>query len=155
MTGKYWLFKSEPNAYSFDDLVNEDIGSWDGVRNFQVRNWLKNDIRTGDSILFYHSSAKVIGVVGTATVVRDGYPDHTAWDPNSAHPDPKSTPDKPIWYMVDIKADKRFERTITLDELRAVPELKDMIVTRRGNRFSITPVTKDEFDTVVRMATSA
>lgn len=151
MAGKYWLFKSEPSTYSFDDLVAEGVGAWDGVRNFQVRNWLKNDIKVGDNVLFYHSSAKVIGVVGTAEVVRDGYPDHTAWDPSSDHPDPKSTPEKPIWYMVDLKAGQRFLRTVTLDELKAMPELKDMMVTKRGNRFSITPVTKEEFETVVKL----
>ena len=104
MAQRFWLFKSEPNAYSFDDLVRDGTAEWDGVRNFQVRNWLRDEIKTGDGVLFYHSSAKVIGVVGTATVVRDGYPDNTAWDPGSDHPDPKSTPDKPVWFMVDIEA---------------------------------------------------
>ena len=151
VAGKYWLFKSEPNAYSYDDLVKDGVAEWDGVRNFQVRNWLKNDIKVGDKVLFYHSSAKVIGVVGTAEVVRDGYPDHTAWDPASDHPDPKSTPDKPIWYMVDLKAVDRFKRTVTLDELKAVPDLQGMMVTKRGNRFSITPITNDEYDIIVKL----
>lgn len=151
MTQRFWLFKSEPTAYSFDDLVNDGVAEWDGVRNFQVRNWLRDDIKEGDRVLFWHSSAKIIGAVGTATVVRDGYPDNTAWDPASDHPDPKSTPEKPIWYMVDIKADEGFSRTITPDDLRAIPELAEMTVLKRGNRFSITPVSKEEFDVVERL----
>ena len=151
MAGKYWLFKSEPGSYSFDDLVRDGVSEWDGVRNYQVRNWLKNDIEPGDGVLFYHSSTKVIGVVGTATIVRGGYPDHTAWDPASDHPDPKSTPDSPVWYMVDIEAGQRFGGTVTPDEMRARPELAGMMVLRRAMRFSITPVTKEEFETVVAM----
>jgi predicted RNA-binding protein with PUA-like domain len=151
MAGKYWLFKSEPGAYSFDDLVADDIAEWDGVRNFQVRNWLRDDIKPGDGVLFYHSSTKVIGVVGTALVMREGYPDDTAWNPGSEHPDPKSTPEKPIWYMVDIKAQVRFADTVTPDEMKTVPELADMMVLKRGNRFSISPVTQAEFEMVVKL----
>ena len=102
MAERYWVFKVEPSAYSFDDLVRDGVAEWDGVRNYQVRNWLRDDIKAGDGVLFYRSSTPPIGVVGTARVMRDGYPDHTAWDPTSAHPDPRSTPDKPVWYMVDI-----------------------------------------------------
>ena len=107
MASNYWLFKSEPSAYSFKDLLNEEnkTAEWDGVRNYQARNFLRDDIKKGDEVLFYHSNAKPIGVVGTAKVVREGYPDHTAWDPESEHPDPKSTPSKPIWFMVDIQAE--------------------------------------------------
>ena len=151
MAERYWLFKSEPNAYSFDDLVRDGTAEWDGVRNFQVRNWLRDEIKPGDGVLFYHSSTKVIGVVGTAKVVREGYPDNTAWDPASDHPDPKSTPEKPIWYMVDIQADQRFADTVTPDEMRVVPELADMMVLKRGMRFSIMPVTEAEFHTVKGM----
>lgn len=151
MAGKYWLFKSEPSAYSFDDLVADDVSEWDGVRNFQVRNWLRDDIKPGDGVLFYHSSTKVIGVVGTALVMRGGYPDNTAWDPGSEHPDSKSTPEKPIWYMVDIKAQIRFADTVTPDEMKTVPELADMMVLKRGNRFSISPVTQAEFEMVVTL----
>jgi predicted RNA-binding protein with PUA-like domain len=149
VAGKYWLFKSEPGAYSFDDLVKDGVAEWDGVRNFQVRNWLRDDIKPGDQLLFYHSSTKVIGVVGTAKVVREGYPDNTAWNPESDHPDPKSTPEKPLWYMVDIEASQRFAGTVTPNEMRTVPELAKMMVLRRNMRFSITPVTQEEFDTVV------
>ena len=152
MAERYWLFKSEPTVYSFDDLIADGVAEWDGVRNFQVRNWLRNDIKPGDKLLFWHSSANPIGVVGTATVVKDGYPDHTAWDPNSDHPDPKSTPEKPLWYMVDVQADEKFDEMVTADRMRTVPELASMAVLKRGNRFSITPVTKEEFETVVRMS---
>ena len=151
MSGKYWLFKSEPNAYSFEDLVKDGTAEWDGVRNFQVRNWLRDEIKTGDQVLFYYSNTKVIGVVGTATVTSGGYPDHTAWDPGSEHPDAKSTPDKPIWYMVDIQAGQRFADTVTPDEMRPVPELSDMVVLKKGNRLSITPVTEAEFEVVVKL----
>ena len=154
MAERYWLFKSEPTTYSFDDLVADGVAEWDGVRNFQVRNWLRNDIKAGDKLLFWHSSAKPIGVVGTATVMREGYPDHTAWDPASDHPDPKSTPEKPIWYMVDIKAELRFDEMVTADQMRTVPELAAMMVLKRGNRFSITPVAQDEYETVVSLATT-
>ena len=151
MAQRFWLFKSEPNAYSFDDLVRDGTAEWDGVRNFQVRNWLRDEIKTGDGVLFYHSSAKVIGVVGTATVVRDGYPDNTAWDPGSDHPDPKSTPDKPVWFMVNIEAVTKFRDTVTPDEMRAVPELGEMMVLKRGMRFSIMPVSAGEFAIVDAM----
>jgi predicted RNA-binding protein with PUA-like domain len=151
MAGKYWLFKSEPTAYSFEDLVNDGTAEWDGVRNFQVRNWLRDEIKTGDQVLYYYSNTKVIGVVGTASVVSDGYPDNTAWDPGSEHPDPKSTPDKPIWYMVDLQAGQRFADTVTPDEMRPVAELSEMVVLKKGNRLSITPVTQEEFEMVVKI----
>ena len=95
----------------------------------------------------------LIGVAGTAKVVREGYPDHTAWDPTSEHPDPKSSPDKPIWFMVDIAPDRKFDRIVTVDEMRAAPELRDMVTLKRGNRFSITPVTEEEFETIIRLGT--
>jgi len=148
---RHWLFKSEPSAYSFEDLVRDKVAEWDGTRNFQVRNWLRDDVKVGDGVLFYHSSTTPVGVVGTARVVREGYPDHTAWDPTSEHPDPRSTPEKPIWFMVDIAPDRKFERVVTLDEMRSTPELHEMMALKRGNRFSITPVTQEEFDAIVRL----
>ena len=151
MAVKYWLFKSEPTAYSFDDLVQDGTAEWDGVRNFQVRNWLRDEIKAGDQLLFYYSNTKVIGVVGTATVVRDGYPDDTAWDPKSEHPDQKSTPDSPIWYMVDIQAGLRFAETVTPVEMRLMAELSEMVVLKKGNRLSITPVTAEEFGVVKKI----
>ena len=148
---QYWLFKSEPNAYSYDHLVADGVAEWDGVRNFQARNLLRDDIQEGDGVLFYHSNAKPLAIIGTAVVVRGGYPDETAWDPNSDHPDPKSTPGNPIWYVVDIKADRRFEAPVTVDEMRAVPALEQMMVLKRGMRLSVQPVTPEEWAAVVQM----
>ena len=151
MKTKRWLFKSEPGAYSYDDLVNDGVAEWDGVRNFQARNFLRDDIKPGDRVLFYHSNVKPPAVIGTATVVRSGYPDNTAWDPESEHPDPKSTPDNPIWYMVDIKADEKFAEPVTLVTIRNTPELSDMLLIRKGMRLSIQPVTAKEFDLICEM----
>ena len=149
---KYWLMKSEPGEYSLDDLKNEpdQTEHWDGVRNYQARNFMRDDMQVGDGVLFYHSGKKP-EVVGTARIVKTGYPDHTAWDPKNNHYDPKSTPETPIWYMVDIKFESEFKAPIPLKELREVSALKDMILLRRGNRLSVMPVTKKEFDTIVKM----
>jgi len=150
MPSRYWLLKSEPNSYSYDDLVKDSVSEWDGVRNFQARNLLRDEIQEGDGVLFYHSSTKPMAVVGTATVVRSGYPDHTAWDPNSDHPDPKSTPEKPLWYMVDIKAEERFAHPVTLDRMKRVPGLEQMMLLRQG-RLSVQPVTEAEWAIVIEM----
>ena len=148
MAKRYWLFKSEPGAYSFDDLVNDSVAEWDGVRNFKARNYLRDEVKPGDGVLFYHSNTDPIAIVGTAEVVREGYPDDTAWDPASDHPDPKSTPDNPIWYMVDLKPLERFTRIVTRDELKQVPQLANMGVLKRGNRLSIQTVTEEEWNVV-------
>ncbi|HLF04637.1 MAG TPA: EVE domain-containing protein [Dehalococcoidia bacterium] len=150
---RYWLFKSEPTAYSFADLLNEPdrTAEWDGVRNYQARNFMRDDMQAGDGVLFYHSSTNPMAVVGTARVVKRGYPDSTAWDHNSDHPDPKSTPDSPIWYMVDIQAEKPFRRPVTLEEIKANPKLKDMMLARRGMRLSIQPVTPQEWEEIIAM----
>ncbi len=150
MSKRYWLLKSEPGAYSYDDLVEDDVAEWDGVRNYQARNYLRDEIKEGDGVLFYHSNVKPMAIVGTAIVVRSGYPDHTAWDSSSEHPDPKSTPDKPIWYMVDIKADNRFPRPVTLDEIKQTPELSDMMLVKSG-RLSVQPVGREEWNTILKM----
>ncbi len=151
---RYWLFKSEPSSYSFDDLQSEDgqTAEWDGVRNYQARNFMRDDMKEGDYILFYHSNAKPPGVVGTARIVREGYPDHTAWDPDSRYYDSKSDPTNPTWMMVDIKAERRLPRFISLNELKANPALADMLVTRRGQRLSVQPVTPEEWAEVLAMA---
>ena len=150
---RYWLFKSEPTAYSYADLQVESgqTAEWDGVRNYQARNFMRDDMKVGDYILFYHSSAKPTAVVGTATIVKEAYPDSTAWDPADKHYDPKSSPDNPIWLMVDIKADKAFERPVTLAEIKRNPKLQDMLLVRRGMRLSIQPVTADEWNEVVSL----
>ena len=150
---RYWLFKSEPTAYSFADLMSEEDGfaEWDGVRNYQARNYMRDDMKAGDGILFYHSSSNPLAVVGTARIVRESYPDNTAWDPADKHYDPKSSPENPIWMMVDIKAEKEFARPVTLQEIKENPNLKDMLLARRGMRLSIQPVTEEEWDEVVSL----
>ena len=148
---KYWLFKSEPTAYSFDDLMNDPDGwaEWDGVRNYQARNMMRDDMKVGDSILFYHSNAKPMAVVGIASVVREGYDDFHGLDPDDKHYDPKATPEKPIWSMGDIKGERPLARPVTLAEIKDNPKLKDMLLIRKGMRLSIQPITKEEFDEVV------
>lgn len=151
---RYWLFKSEPDVYSIADLEADTNQTtfWDGVRNYQARNMLRDDIQPGDRVLFYHSNAKPPAVAGLATVVRGGYPDFTAWDPASAHPDPKSTAENPTWYMADIRFDEAFPHPLPLDVLRGVAGLEKMELLRKGSRLSIQPVTKAEFDLVVKTA---
>jgi predicted RNA-binding protein with PUA-like domain len=152
MAARYWLMKSEPGEYSLDDLKKEpdQTEHWDGVRNYQARNFMRDNMQVGDGVLFYHSGKKP-EVVGTARIVKTGYPDHTAWDPKNNHYDPKSTPETPIWYMVDIKFESEFKAPIPLKALRDVAALKDMILLRRGNRLSVMPVTKKEFETIVKL----
>ena len=148
---RYWLFKSEPGAYSFDDLVQDGVAEWDGVRNFQARNLLRDEIKEGDGILFYHSTAKPMAVIGTAEVVREGYPDSTAADLMSLHPDPKHTAEKPIWYMVDIRATERFSQPVTLDSIKASPALSGMMLVRLGARLSVQPVSDEEWELIREM----
>ncbi len=148
---RYWLFKSEPGSYSFDDLVSDGVAEWDGVRNYQARNLLRDEIKEGDGILFYHSTAKPMAVIGTAVVVREGYPDATAEDPTSLHPDPKHTSQNPIWYMVDIRATERFSQPVTLESIKTTPSLSGMMVARRGARLSVQPVSEEEWRIVREM----
>lgn len=147
----YWLFKSEPSTYSFDDLVRDKGTRWDGVRNFQARNFLRDDIKVGDGVLFYHSSSDPLAVVGTTTVSKAGYPDATAWDPTSVHPDPKSSQAAPLWFAVDIKANEAFKKPVTMEEMRSTPALAKMLLLKRGMRLSIQPVTPEEWTTVRKM----
>ena len=150
---KYWLFKSEPGAYSFADLQAETgrTAEWDGVRNYQARNFMRDDMKVGDGILFYHSSSNPTAVIGTATIVREAYPDETAWDPESIHYDPKSTLDNPTWLVVDIQADREFARPVTLAEVKQNPRLESMLLVRRGMRLSIQPVTQDEWEEILAL----
>jgi len=150
---RYWIFKSEPTAYSFNDLLQEpgQTAEWDGVRNYQARNFMRDEMKVGDGVLFYHSSSKPLAVVGTATVARESYPDHTAWDPADQHHDPKSTPDNPIWFMVDIRGERQFTRPVILEEMKDNPRLRNMLLLRRGMRLSIQPVTKEEWDEIVSL----
>lgn len=154
MQGKsYWLLKSDPEEFSVEDLKASPnrTASWDGVRNYQARNMLRDSIKEGDAVLFYHSRQNP-SVVGTARIVRAGYPDHTAWDRNSRHHDPRSTPDKPTWYMVDIQLEEIFEEPLPLASLRNIPELSDMLLLKKGSRLSVQPVTPQEYSVILSLA---
>lgn len=152
----YWLFKSEPTCFSLDDLEQAPggISAWDGVRNFQARNLLRDEIKPGDGVLFYHSTCVEPAIVGLAEVVRSGYPDHSAQDPRSDHYDPKATPASPIWYMVDVQFRSRLPRPLTRVDLRGHPVLSGMMVLQRGSRLSVQPVTADEWRAVLALAGS-
>jgi predicted RNA-binding protein with PUA-like domain len=142
----YWLFKTEPGCFSYSDLLNrpDRTEHWDGVRNFQARNFLRDQVQVGDGVLFYHSNIPEPAVVGTARVVRAGYPDWTAWDPDSEHFDPKSSPDRPIWFMVDLQAERAFAQPVPLSLMKSHPGLGGMVLLTRS-RLSIQPVTDDEW----------
>jgi predicted RNA-binding protein with PUA-like domain len=146
-----WLMKTEPESFSINDLRQKGIEPWDGVRNYQSRNFMRDDMRVGDLVLIYHSSCDPVGVAGTGRVCRTGYPDETAWNPNDHHFDPKSSPDSPIWYRVDVEFVEKFPRVVTLEEMKAEPLLAGMMVTRRGMRLSIQPVSPDHFEVVRKM----
>jgi predicted RNA-binding protein with PUA-like domain len=154
---RYWLFKTEPSEFSIDDLraAPKQTTCWDGVRNYQARNLLRDEIQVGDRVLVYHSSTDPNAVVGVARVVRAGYPDHTARDPADPHYDEKASAADPRWFMVDIQLDTVFTRPVTLAELRGVPALKDMELLRRGSRLSVQPVRPDEFQQVLKLAGEA
>lgn len=153
MAKKYWLFKSEPKAFSIEDLKNSKNQTtfWDGVRNYQARNFLRDEIKKGDLVIFYHSNCEPPAAVGICEVVKEGYPDFTAFDPDSKHYDPKSEPQNPIWFMVDIKLIKEFSKPVSLSEIKSNKKLKNMKLVQRGNRLSVLPITKDEFDEIVKM----
>ena len=152
---KHWLFKSEPGAYSFADLMGESdrTAEWDGVRNYQARNFMRDEMQVGDGVLFYHSNAKPPAVVGTAKIVGPAYPDPSAWDPTSKYYFPKGAPDNPVWLMVDIQGEAQFARPVTLQEIRQNPDLQNMLLVRRGMRLSIQPVTREEWDEIVSLGT--
>lgn len=147
---QYWLMKSEPDVFSLSDLQTcpNQTEPWNGVRNYQARNFMRDTMRVGDLVLFYHSNATPPGVVGLAEIASAPYPDATALDPESEYFDPKSTPDNPRWYLVDIRYRATFPKMVSLDTLRNTPELSTMAVVQRGQRLSIQPVTKAEFRTV-------
>jgi predicted RNA-binding protein with PUA-like domain len=151
---RYWLVKSEPTTFSFDDLLRipNKTTQWNGVRNFVARNFMKDGMKLGDRVFFYHSSANPTAIVGICEVVREAYPDDTAFDPASEGYDAQSTKDAPTWFMVDLRAVAQFTRPVTLEEVKARPELKDMVLLRIG-RLSVQPVSATEWDVVCRMAT--
>ena len=147
MPKRYWLMKSEPETFSFDDLLArpKKTTGWDGVRNFQARNMLRDELAPGDPVLFYHSNAEPPGVAGEAVVSKAGHPDPTQFDARHDHHDPKSKPDNPLWYQVELKAVAKFKHFIGLPELREVPGLEAMVLLRKGSRLSVQPVTEAEF----------
>ena len=151
---RYWLFKSEPTSYSFADLMAEPnrTAEWDGVRNYQVRNLMRDEMKVGDAILFYHSSAKPMAVVGLANIVGEAYPDTTAFDPSEKHYDLKSDPGNPAWLMVDIQGERELDRPVTLQEIKNNPKLENMLLVKKGMRLSIQPVTEEEWQEVVAMS---
>ena len=149
----YLLIKSEPDTFGIDDLRKKKVELWDGVRNFQARNYMLAT-KVGDLAFFYHSSCDVPGIAGIVQVVREAYPDRTAFDAKDDHYDADSDPDKPRWYMVDVQLVRKFDKVIALEELRAHAggKLKEMVVLKRGNRLSITPVTKSEWQFIESLA---
>jgi predicted RNA-binding protein with PUA-like domain len=146
---KHWLMKSEPEVFGIDDLAKNPGKTtfWDGVRNYQARNFMRDQMQLGDRAFFYHSNCAEPGIAGIIKVVKAGYPDHTAFDRDDPHFDPDSDPDKPRWYMVDVRLERKLQRTITLAELRehASGALKGLALLQRGNRLSITPVSDEHW----------
>lgn len=149
----YWLMKSEPSTFSIYDLKNKpnQTEHWDGVRNYQARNMMRDQMKCGDLAFFYHSNCTPPGIVGIVEIVKEGYPDFTAFDPQSDYYDPKSHPDNPRWFMVDVKLKTIFPEIITLEKLKTYPPLEEMVVLRKGNRLSITPVSKEEWDFILSL----
>lgn len=147
----YWLMKSEPDVFGIDDLKDTDTEHWDGIRNYQARNMIRDQMKIGDLAFFYHSSCDIPGIVGIMEVVREGHPDSTAFDQTETYFDPKSDPENPRWYMVDVKFIRKFKRVISLQELKKIPELSDFQLVKRGNRLSILPVNKDYWDMIVSL----
>ena len=143
----YWLLKSEPESYSIDHLARDGVGSWDGVRNYMARNNLMA-MKLGEQAFFYHSSCEPPGVAGICEVVRESYPDHTQFDPESKYFDPKARPDKPRWFMPDVRFVRKFPRFVPLAEIRETPGLSDMVLVQRGSRLSVQPVSEKEWEII-------
>ncbi len=155
MAKRYWLMKSEPETYSIDDLERDGWTYWDGVRNYQARNFMRDEMRVGDEVLYYHSNASPPGVAGIAKVSKAGYPDFTAWDKRDSHFDPKTSKDDPTWMMVDLAFVEKFPGVVSLDTLKNTPELEGMLVIRRGQRLSVQPVEAAHFRVVRKLGRKA
>ena len=150
---RYWLLKSEPNSYSIDDLKRDKVEPWDGVRNYQARNIMRDEMKKGDLAFFYHSNTEPIGIVGLCEIVsREAYPDPTQFDSKDDHYDPKSKKDDPTWLLVDVKFKKKFKEPVTLRELKDDPAFKDMALTQRGMRLSVQPVKEKHYKKIMKMA---
>jgi predicted RNA-binding protein with PUA-like domain len=148
----YWLMKSEPDVFGLEHLKARPgkTAPWDGVRNYQARNFMR-EMKRGDLVFFYHSSCDEPGVAAIAKIVKTAYPDHTAWDPNSDHFDPKSTPERPLWFMVDVKLVRPLKRIVSLESIKAQASLKKMRLVQRGNRLSVMPVSAREWKTILTL----
>ncbi|WP_020209418.1 EVE domain-containing protein [Gilvimarinus chinensis] len=149
----YWLFKSEPDCYSIDDLAREpkQTARWDGIRNYQARNLLRDEVALGDEVLFYHSRCKHIGIVGTASVVKTAYPDPQQYLPESPYFDPKATPGQPRWFCVDITLNERFKTPVLLSTIKEIQQLEEMTLLKQG-RLSIQPVTQEQWQTIIELS---
>ncbi|WP_085215317.1 EVE domain-containing protein [Methylomagnum ishizawai] len=149
----YWLMKSEPGEFGIDDLERRpgQTEPWDGVRNYQARNMMRDQMQPGDRVFFYHSNCEQPGIVGLAEIARAAYPDPTAFDPEHKHYDPKSRPEQPAWLMVDVRFVRKLKRTLTLAELKERPELDGLALLRRGNRLSILPVSPEQWDFILAL----
>ena len=145
---QYWLFKTEPDAFSIDDLaaMPGQTEHWDGIRNYQARNMLRDQIKVGDQVFIYHSSCKNVGIAGLAEVVKDGYVDHTQFDPEAKYHDPKSDPEKPRWFMVDVKLKQKFTTVLPLAEIKKMPAITEVGLVKKGHRLSVMPVPEKEFE---------
>jgi predicted RNA-binding protein with PUA-like domain len=154
MAKKYWLVKTEPEVFSIDDLTKSKNKTtyWDGVRNYQARNFIRDEMQKGDFVLFYHSNTEPNSIVGVCEIVKESYPDFTAFDPKNDHYDPKSKKENPSWFMIDIKLLKKFNKIVTLNDIKLNTKLSEMRLVQRGNRLSVMPVTKSEFDIILKMA---
>lgn len=150
---RYWLMKSEPSCFSIDDLMHapHKTTHWDGVRNYQARNFMRDEMKVGDGVLFYHSNCSPPAVVGIAEVVKEAYPDFTAFDPESEHPDLTSSPDNPRWFMVDVQFKQKFTSPIALNTLKQHAALSKMLLLRKGNRLSVLPVTQKEWEFILSL----
>ncbi|MCU0718548.1 MAG: EVE domain-containing protein [Pirellula sp.] len=151
---KYWLMKTEPDVFSIEDLIQapNQTTHWDGVRNYQARNYMRDEMAIGDGVLIYHSNAEPSAVVGTATIAKAAYPDWTAWDKSDPHYDPKTDPQNPRWFMVDVQFESKLARPLPLAELRTVSALEGMVLLQKGSRLSVQPVSKKQFTTILKLA---
>ena len=150
----YWLFKSEPDTFGIDDLKarGKQGEPWDGVRNYQARNMLRDEVKKGDQIFFYHSNTKVPGIVGIAEVIKEAFPDPTQFDPESKYYDPKASADNPRWFCPQVRFKQKFRETISLEQLKTLPALSDMPLVRKGNRLSVMPVTPQQWKFIMGYA---
>lgn len=148
----FWLIKSEPDVYGIEDLERDGVTYWEGIRNYQARNFMRDDMKVGDRLLYYHSNAKPAGVVGLARVAREAYPDPEQFEPESKYFDPKATPEEPRWVVVDVEFVAKFRDIVPLATLKADPALDGMLVTRRGQRLSVQPVEPAHFERVLELA---